>query len=75
MKRLLRLPAVEDKTGLKHSQIYEDIAKGTFPAPVPLGVKAVAWVESEIDAWIDARIAARARERGDQPAATAAEAM
>ena len=53
------MPRVQDKVGLKHSQIYEDIAKGTFPAPVHVGVKAVAWVESEIDEWIDRRIAAR----------------
>ena len=30
-----------------------------FPRPTKLGPRAVAWVESEVDAWIDARIAER----------------
>ena len=65
MKRLIRLPAVEVKTGLKHSAIYLKMAEGTFPRPVPLGPKAVAWVEAEIDAWIDRAIAERDTRRAD----------
>jgi prophage regulatory protein len=57
--RILRLPAVEAKTGLKHSSIYDGIKKGTFPPPVPLGPKAVGWVEPEVDDWILSRIAIR----------------
>jgi prophage regulatory protein len=57
--RILRLPAVEAKTGLKHSSIYEGIKNGTFPPPVPLGPKAVGWVEPELDDWILSRIAIR----------------
>jgi prophage regulatory protein len=59
MKRIVRLPIVEAKTGLKHSAIYQRIAEGTFPAQVPLGAKAVGWIEAEVDAWIDARAAER----------------
>ena len=55
-ERLLRLPDVEALTGLKKTAIYAGIKAGTFPAPVSLGEKAVGWVESEIDAWIAARI-------------------
>ena len=32
MKRIIRLPAVEAKTGLKHSEIYQRIKDGQFPA-------------------------------------------
>jgi prophage regulatory protein len=32
---------------------------GEFPTPVPIGARAVAWVEEEIDSWISQRIAAR----------------
>jgi len=35
------------------------MAEGTFPKPVPIGTKAVGWIEDEIDAWIEARIAER----------------
>jgi prophage regulatory protein len=59
MKRIIRRPEVEAKTGLKHSEIYERISKGRFPPQVPLGVKAVGWLEHEIDQWIDARTAER----------------
>ncbi|WP_051440821.1 prophage regulatory protein [Ensifer sp. WSM1721] len=31
-----------------------------FPSPVPLGEKRIAYVRAEVEAWIDARIAARA---------------
>ena len=63
MKRIIRLPVVESKTGLKHSAIYEKMADGEFPRQVPLGAKAVGWLEHEIDAWIDARAAWRDADR------------
>ena len=42
---------------------------GTFPKPIYLGPKAVGWLESEIDAWIDALASNREanRERGQEP--------
>lgn len=54
--RLLRLPAVKARTGLSRSTIYLYVSEGTFPKPVRLGPRAVAWIESEIAAWIHARI-------------------
>lgn len=56
--RLLRRPAVEALTGLSRSGIYDRIRRGEFPAPVSLGASAVAWVESQVIAWIQARIEA-----------------
>jgi prophage regulatory protein len=56
LRRILRLPEVEQRTGKKHASIYADIAKGLFPAPVPLGPRAVGWLEDEIDDWLEARI-------------------
>ena len=58
-KRLIRLPTVIQKVGLETSAIYERIAEGKFPAQVPIGRRAVAWDESEIDRWIAEQIAAR----------------
>ena len=57
--KLMRLPEVMAKTGLGRSAIYERIAEGTFPKPVALGGRAVAWVSDEIEAWIMARIEER----------------
>ncbi len=57
--RILRQPAVADRTGLSRSSIYQRVKEGRFPAPVTLGDRAVGWLESEIDAWIAERISAR----------------
>lgn len=59
VQSILRRPAVERATGLKRSSIYAGIAAGTFPRPIPLGDKAVGWLESDIAAWQEARIAKR----------------
>jgi len=67
VRKLLRRRAVEDRSGLARSSIYEKVESGEFPRPVKLGPRAVAWVEDEVTEWIEARIAEReaveARER------------
>jgi prophage regulatory protein len=55
---LIRLPEVLRLVGLCRSQWYALVAAGQAPQPVHLG-RAVVWVEVEIAAWIDARIAER----------------
>ena len=55
--RFLRLPEVRIITGLSKSSIYARIAEGAFPAPVPLGGRAVGWVEVEVIQWAYDRIA------------------
>lgn len=57
--RLIRLKEVRDTTGLSRSCIYKYIKEGVFPRNVPIGEKAVAWVESEVQEWIQKAIAAR----------------
>jgi prophage regulatory protein len=52
----LRLPQVKVRTGLSRSAIYARIAQGDFPAPVQIGPRSVAWIDSEISAWIQSRI-------------------
>jgi prophage regulatory protein len=51
----LRMPSVIQITGLGRSTIYRLIADRKFPSPVRLGPRAVAWRQSEIDKWSDAR--------------------
>lgn len=58
-RRLLLLSAVKDRTGLSKSAIYRAMALGEFPRPVKVAQSSVRWVESEVDAWIVARIAER----------------
>ena len=42
----LRRKQVETRTGLSRSTIYQYIKDGVFPKPVPLGPRAVGWLES-----------------------------
>ena len=53
--RLLRRPEVEALTGLARATIYRDMASGSFPRPIKLGRRAVAWPQSVINKWIEAR--------------------
>lgn len=55
-ERLLRMVDVRAYTGVSASQVYRLIAAGDFPPPVKLYGKASAWPESEVQAWIAARI-------------------
>ncbi len=58
-ERFLRLPEVMHLCGLSRSTIYELIRKGEFPPQVSLGGKNVAWLHSEVTAWMAGRIAGR----------------
>ncbi|WP_160285940.1 helix-turn-helix transcriptional regulator [Pseudomonas knackmussii] len=58
IRRFIKRQTVEEITGLSCSEIYRRIAAGTFPAQVTLGPKSVVWIESEVNSWCDARIAA-----------------
>ena len=59
--KFLRLTEVRSLTALSRSSIYAYMAAGTFPAPVNIGARSVAWIESDITAWIAARITAHRR--------------
>ncbi len=50
---LQRKPIVLERTGITNSTLYYFINEGSFPKPVKLGKRTVAWKKSEIDDWID----------------------
>jgi prophage regulatory protein len=54
---ILRRKQVEARTGLARSTIYQHIKAGTFPRPIPLGARAVGWLETDVNNWIAERIA------------------
>jgi prophage regulatory protein len=56
---ILRRRQVEARVGLSRSTIYEKMSRGEFPSSVSLGLRAVGWVESEVQNWIDRRIQMR----------------
>jgi len=51
--RFLRLTEVRSRVGLSRSQIYRQISDGKFPKAYNLGARAGAWLESDIDTWIE----------------------
>lgn len=59
LERFLRRAEVERITGLGRSTIYDKMALGEFPRPVPLSSGAVGWLESEVAAWQAAKVALR----------------
>jgi len=52
----IRLKKVEDRTGLKKSMVYDLMKKKEFPKSIKIGDRAVAWIESEVDQWIQNKI-------------------
>jgi prophage regulatory protein len=59
-KKFIRLPEVKNKTGLSRSSIYLRMSNGYFPRSISLGngSRAIGWLESAVNQWIDERIAA-----------------
>lgn len=54
-EELWSLAIVKAKTGLSRSTIYAYITTGAFPAQRRLGRRRVAWLSSEVKAWITSR--------------------
>jgi prophage regulatory protein len=57
--RLLRLSEVLHLTALSRSSIYRLMEAGSFPASINLSARSVAWVEEEVQEWIQKRIEER----------------
>ena len=67
--RLIRLPEVLSRTGYGRTSIYRKMEEGTFPKCLKLGgpikdhtqfdCRAIAWIEDEVDQWIESRIEER----------------
>lgn len=54
--RLLRFPAVRERTGLSRSTIWRLERQGAFPRHRRISANVVAWVEQEIMIWIQSKI-------------------
>ncbi|WP_155496304.1 helix-turn-helix transcriptional regulator [Comamonas testosteroni] len=56
---LLRKPRVLEMTGWSNSTLYNRISAGLFKPGVKVGPRIVAWPQSEVEAYIQARISER----------------
>jgi prophage regulatory protein len=67
--RLIRLPEVLSRTGYGRTSIYRKMEEGTFPKCLKLGgpindhnkfdSRAIAWIEDEVDQWVESIIEER----------------
>ena len=53
--KILRRKDVEEIVGLSRSTIYKLMSTGAFPRSIRLGPRAVGWLLSDIEAWIEFR--------------------
>ena len=64
--KLIRFPEVMSRTGYGRTSLYRKMEDGSFPKSLKLGgppkdpkdfdSRAVAWIEDEVDQWIESRI-------------------
>jgi len=64
--RFIRLSEVMSRTGYGRTSIYRKMEDGSFPKSLKLGgppkdpnvfdSRAIAWIENEVDQWIESRI-------------------
>ena len=66
--RFLRLDEVRKRVPYSKATIYRKIDRNEFPRPYNLGARAVAWLESEIDAWIESRIEKQSKTEAERQA-------
>ena len=67
--KLIRFPEVMSRTGYGRTSIYRKMEDGSFPKSLKLGgppkdpnvfdSRAIAWIEDEVDQWIESRIEER----------------
>ncbi|MHB9807053.1 helix-turn-helix transcriptional regulator [Pantoea ananatis] len=55
-KTLIRMPEAMRRTGYGKAWLYRLISQGFFPKPIKIGSRAIAFVETEVDEWIEQRI-------------------
>ena len=54
--QIIRLKDVIVLTGLSRSTIYLRMVQGKFPKKINLGSRAVGWISSDVNEWIEERI-------------------
>ena len=65
-ERFISTAVVLDRVCLSKTHLYRKINAGEFPRPVPLGPHKVAFLESEVEDWMAARLRAREADEGGE---------
>lgn len=59
LPRLFRMPEVKAFVRLSEPTIWRQIKQGSFPQPIRIGAKSVAWLEEELLQWVRLQTAER----------------
>ncbi len=62
-EKLIRLPEVMAKVGIKRSTVWLFVKQGKLPKPIKLSAKVTVWRETEIDALVSKTIKEYSHER------------
>jgi prophage regulatory protein len=54
-EEILRKPRVLEIVGIGNTSLYDLLKRGEFPRPIRLGVRAVGWRRSDVNAWLASR--------------------
>lgn len=57
--KILPIAETADRIGICARQVYIEVSEGRFPKPVQVTARRVGWIDTEVDAWIAAKIVAR----------------
>ncbi len=60
---ILRRRQVEGRTGYSRSTLYQKMSDGLWPRPVRIGLRAVGWPASEVEALIGARVSGKGEDQ------------
>jgi prophage regulatory protein len=55
LEKMFRVKDVIKKIPISRSGIWLSVKKGTFPKPVRIGARSVAWTQSQLDEWLESR--------------------
>jgi len=57
-EKFIRLRELQPLIGLKKASVYRKLRAGTFPRPIKIGDRAIAWRASDVAQWQASREAA-----------------
>lgn len=56
VKKLIRLPDVLNRINCSRSWLYDAVKRNLFPKPIRWGARGVAWIEDEVEGWLENKI-------------------
>lgn len=65
-RRFISTNETLDRVGFSKTHLYRLINRGEFPKPIPLGSFKVAFLEEEVNQWMEKRIEARNQGEGEK---------